>query len=140
MYWMMYVSLFLCTFVHEMNIGTHIIISTATDMLRVSTRHILYIQSDGNYSTLFQTGGEMRLVSYQLGQVEKMIANQLPQEAANDFVRIGRSLIINLRYVYYINLPKQQLVLCDNQQAKYTLTASRDALLSLKELIEKDIK
>ena len=121
------------------NDHSHIYISTATDLLRVSIRQILYIQSDGNYCSLFQTGGEMRMITYQLGQVEKMIAAQLPAEVANDFVRIGRSLIINMRYVYYINLAKQQLVLADAQNAKYTLTASRDALASLKTLIESSI-
>ena len=121
------------------NDHSHICISTATDLLRVSIRQILYIQSDGNYCSLFQTGGEMRMITYQLGQVEKMIAAQLPAEVANDFVRIGRSLIINMRYVYYINLAKQQLVLADAQNAKYTLTASRDALASLKALIESSI-
>lgn len=114
---------------------SYLIISTANDLLRVSVRQILYIQSDGNYCTLFQTGGEMRMITYQLGQVEKMIAAQLP-DAANTFVRIGRSLIINLSYVYYIHLTKQQLILCDNYQNKYTLTASRDALLQLKSLFE----
>lgn len=118
---------------------SHLVISTATDLLRVGVRQILYIQSDGNYCTLFQTGGEMRMITYQLGQVEKLIAQQLPVETANNFVRIGRSLIINLSYVYYINLAKQQLVLSDAQNAKYTLTASRDALASLKTLIESNI-
>lgn len=117
----------------------HLVISTATDLLRVSARQILYIQSDGNYCTLFQLGGDMRLITYQLGQIEKMIAAQLPIDTANHFVRIGRSLIVNLNYVYYINLAKQQLILCDNQQNKYTLTASRDALLSLKNLIENEV-
>ena len=118
---------------------THLVISTATDLLRVSTRQILYIQSDGNYCTLFQTGGEMRMISYQLGQVEKMIAAQLP-DPINTFVRIGRSLIINLNYVYYINLSKQQLIMSDPQQGRYTLNASREALAALKELIEGEVK
>ena len=117
---------------------THLVISTATDLLRVSTRQILYFQSDGNYCTLFQPGGEMRMISYQLGQVEKMIAAQLP-DVTNTFVRIGRSLIINLNYVFYINLAKQQLILSDNQQGRYTLNASREALVALKELIESEI-
>lgn len=116
---------------------THLIISTASDLLRVPASHILYIQSDGNYSTLFQIGGEMRLVTFQLGQLERMIAEQLADELGRHFVRIGKSLIINLNYVYYINVAKQQLVLADNAANHYTLAASKEALKALKELFEK---
>ncbi len=119
--------------------GTHIVISTATDLLRIRTSQLLYIQSDGNYSTLFLTGGEMRMVTFQLGQLEKLLAGQLPV-GDNNFVRIGRSLIINLNYVFYINLSKQQLILSDRDNGRYTLTASRDALASLKELFENSIQ
>jgi len=114
---------------------THLVISTTADLLRVHADQILYISSDGNYSTLFQVGGEGRLVTFQLGQIERMIADQLP-EKGQCFVRIGKSLIINLSYVYYINVTRQQLVLSDSTQGRYTLSASREALKSLKELIE----
>ena len=59
--------------------NTHLIISTSNDLLRVAASHILYISSDGNYCNFFQTGGEMRLVTFQLGQIERMIAEQLPE-------------------------------------------------------------
>lgn len=119
--------------------NTHLIISTSTDLLRIDYRHILYIQSDGNYCSLFQVGGVMRLVTCQLGQVEKMIAAQLSDNAKN-FVRIGRSLIVNINYVYYISVAKQQLTLCDNHQATYSLNPSREALVALKTLIEEEMK
>ena len=118
--------------------GTHIVISTASDLLRIRSAPLLYIQSDGNYSTLFLSGGEARVVTFQLGQIEKILAAQLP-ENDNNFVRIGRSLIINLNYVFYINLTKQQLILADKDHGRYTLNASREALASLKELIEQNV-
>ena len=94
------------------------------------------ITSDGNYSTIVQTGNELRVVTTQLGQVEHMIAEQLP-EIGSTFVRIGKSLIININSVHYINIPKQQLILIDALQNRHTLTASKEALKALKELIEK---
>lgn len=125
---------YLCTVIAIMT-NTHLIISTSNDLLRIAASHILYISSDGNYCNFFQTGGEMRLVTFQLGQIERMIADQLP-ELSRNFVRIGKSLIINLNYVYYIHVPKQQLILVDKQQNRYTLSASKEALKALKELIE----
>lgn len=116
----------------------YLIISSATDLVRVAAGHIVCVTSDGNYSTIVQTGNEMRVVTTQLGQLERMIADQLP-ELGRTFVRIGKSLIINLNYVHYICIPKQQLVLVDSLQTRHVFTASREALRALKELIEKGI-
>lgn len=114
-----------------------LIISTSIDMVRVSPEKIVYISSDGNYSTMVQTDGESRMLSYQLGQIEKMIATQLGG-VGNTFIRIGKSLIINRTYVYYINVSKQRLVLSDIATFSHTVAASKEALKQLKELFEKE--
>lgn len=116
-----------------------LIISTSNDLVRIAPDRIVYISSDGNYSTLVQTDGEMRMLSFQLGQIEKMIALQLGAEG-NIFIRIGKSLIINRSYIYYINVPKQKLVLSDTATFNYSVVASKEALKQLKELLEKEAK
>lgn len=117
----------------------HLIISTATDLLRVASDEVIFISSDGNYSSLMLTYGESRVVTLQLGQIERLIAKQLHTQGQS-FIRIGRSLIINRNYIHYINLPRQQLVLCDGRSASHTLSASREALKQLKDLIDKEIQ
>ncbi len=116
-----------------------LIISTSNDLVRIAPDRIVYISSDGNYSTLVQADGEVRMLSFQLGQIEKMIASQLGSEG-NIFIRIGKSLIINRSYIYYINVPKQKLVLSDVETFSHSVTASREALKQLKELLEKEAK
>ena len=118
---------------------THLVISTTNELLRVAAMHIVYISSDGNYSNLLMSGGEIRMVTFQLGQIEEMINKQLP-EMRSTFIRIGRSLIINLSYIYYINIPKQKLTLSDVASFNHTVTASKEALKQLKELLEKEVK
>lgn len=113
-----------------------LIISTTIDLVRIAPECIVYIASDGNYSTLVQTDGEVRMLSYQLGQIEKMISSQLGSEG-NVFIRIGKSLIINRSYIYYINISKQKLILSDTATFSHTVTASKEALKQLKELLEK---
>lgn len=130
--------MYLCIANQNWMLNTHLVISTSVDLLRVVAGQILYISSDGNYCNIFQTGGEIRLVTYQLGQIERMIAEQLP-ELSKHFVRIGKSLIVNLHFVYYIHVSKQQLILVDSQQNRYTLSASKEALKALKELIEREM-
>ena len=54
-----------------------LVISTSIDLVCIAPERIVYISSDGNYSTLVQTDNEARMLSYQLGQIEKMISSQL---------------------------------------------------------------
>lgn len=116
-----------------------LVISTSIDLVRIAPDRIVYISSDGNYSTLIQTDNEVRMLSYQLGHIEKMISSQLGSDG-NNFIRIGKSLIINRSYIYYINIAKQKLILSDVTSFNHTVTASKEALKQLKELLEKDIK
>lgn len=115
----------------------HLIISTSTDLVRAAADEVVFVSSDGNYSTLVFTYGESRVVTMQLGQIESLIAKQLPA-ADNSFIRIGKSLIVNRNFISYINPGKQQLVLADGHTASHSLTASREALKQLKDLIEKE--
>ena len=116
-----------------------LVISTSVDLVRIAPDRIVYIAADGNYSTLVQADNETRMLSFQLGQIEKMISSQLGSDG-NVFIRIGKSLIINRSYIYYISIPKQKLTLSDVATFSHTVTASKEALKQLKELLEKEVK
>ena len=116
-----------------------LVISTSIDLVRIAPDRIVYIVSDGNYSTLVQTDNEVRMLSFQLGQIEKILSSQLGSEG-NIFIRIGKSLIINRSYIYYISIPKQKLTLSDIVSFSHTVTTSKEALKQLKELLEKEVK
>ena len=111
-------------------------ISTATEMVRLLEKNIVCIISDGNYSHICAIGGERFIVASQLGQIEKLISEQL-RSSYGYFIRIGRGLIINMRYLCYINISKQKLYLLDSSGKKYVQEASREALVQLKNMIEK---
>jgi len=118
----------------------HLIISNNNELVRIMPDRIVYVISDGNYSTLVLTGGKEHVFSINLGAIQKLLETQL-QEESQQFIRIGKSLIINYNYIYLINIGKQQLILSDRQfQQSYELTASREALKQLKAIIESGIK
>lgn len=117
----------------------YLIISTTTDLVRIAPERIVFISSDGNYCNLVQTDNETRMLTFQLGQVESMIRDQLGTEG-NMFIRIGRGLIINRNYIYYINIQSQKLILSDVSRFTHTASASKEALKQLKDLIEKEAK
>lgn len=116
-----------------------LVLSTSIDLVRISPVCIVYIASDGNYSTLMQADGEVRMLSFQLGQIERMIATQLGSEGEL-FIRIGKGLIVNRSFIYYINVPKQKLILSDAKTFSHTVSASKEALKQLKELLEKEVR
>lgn len=114
-----------------------IVITNATELVRIATERIVCISSDGNYSTLMQTDGMSRTVTYQLGQLEDMIGDQLGKRDTT-FIRVGKSVIINRSYIHYINIPKQRLVLSDLATFNHSVSASKEALKNLKDYIEKE--
>ena len=128
-----------CLVNSDENMGNFLMISTSVDLVRIAYNRIVYIAADGNYSNIVQANGETVLVTFQLGQIEKMIANQIGRES-NVFIRIGKSLIVNRDFINYIHVTKQQLVLSDSLMVKHSVSASHDALKQLKEVIENELK
>ena len=116
-----------------------LLIHTVNEAYSFHPEHVVCIEADGNYSNLHLSNGNEYLLSFQLGQIEKMMYAQLGSEG-NIFIRIGKSLIINRSYISYINIPKQRLILSDAASFSHTVTASKEALKELKELIEKEAK
>ncbi len=122
-------------------------ISTSTELVRVATDEIIYVRADGNYSDLVLTNGRRRKFVLQLHDFES-IFNQLHN---NMFVRVGRSLIVNKRYIYVINLTDQQLILAGGDvkepivfygqsslDKSQNVTLAREGLKKLKELLEEE--
>lgn len=116
-----------------------VIISNATDLLRVSAFDIMCIKADGNYSTIVLSDGDEHLVLFQLGQLEVMLNEQLGSDASM-FIRIGRRIIMNRDCLFAIHLAKQQLILRSSSGYKETLIASKESLRQLKLMIDSTIK
>lgn len=139
----------------------NLIISTSSELIRVAPENIVFLMAYGNTCCLqtdndasfypsdnksaYNTNntkdktdlGNRRLISCQLGTVADEIIKQLGKEGMR-LIRIGKSLIINRDYIYYINPQKQRLLLADSKRDLYLLKASKEALKELKEKIEKE--
>ena len=111
-------------------------ISTSTELVRVATDENVYVRADGNYSDLVLTNGKSRKMTFQLHFFDEVFQ----QLQNNMFARVGRSLIVNKRYIHVINLTEQILIF-SGQQIKGDIkpvNVSRDALKQLKELLENE--
>lgn len=122
-----------------MDLNSRILVRTSVELSRILTDKIVYVHSDGNYSTFVIANGEERTVTLQLGEIEELMSEQL-ESNGNNFIRIGRCLIVNYNYIYHINVSRQQLILSDNATFTYTLSASKEALKKLKEYVEEKHK
>ncbi len=113
-----------------------IIISNTNELVRVRPERIVYIESDGNYSTMVLHDKTEHVFTMNLAHFQQLIESQLGK-SAEIFIRIGKQLIINREYIFKININKQTLIMSDmalNQA--FTLQASKEALKQLKSFIE----
>ena len=111
-------------------------IKTSTELVRVSTDEIVYVCADGNYSDLVLTNGRTRKMTFQLHFFEDVFK----QLNNNTFVRVGRSVIVNKRYVFVINLTDQTLMFTGQQLSNEikTLRLPREALKQLMEQLAEE--
>ena len=117
----------------------YLTISNTNELIRIAAESLVYVASDGNYSDIYTRDQGCRTVTLQLGTMEELI-HQHFRSGENEFVRIGKSLIVNFSFIHYINPSKRQLILSDNHTFKFSLEASKEALRQLKEYLEQEHK
>ena len=116
----------------------HIVITKGTELHRFPLDALICVSADGNYSEVMTVDGHKTLICLQLGQIEALMVEQLGAGITN-FVRLGRGLIINIDYINHIDISKQILVMSDCRGIRKELSASREALIKLKELVEQSL-
>ncbi len=129
-------------------------IKTTSLLVRVAVDEIVYIKADGNYSDLVLINGQCRKMTFQLHYFEDEIKKL---QNADMFIRLGRSLIINLNYVQMIDLIDQTITFGgkhlvrpprtnnphtwrperDEDSDIYTVNVAREALKNLKDQLER---
>lgn len=109
---------------------------TSTEFVRVPADAVVFISADGNYSAITMADESNYVLTLQLGQIERRIAEKVEGDD-NRFIRIGKSLIINRDFITLINPGRQKLILSDCRTFRHEVVASRDALRALKDYLEK---
>ncbi|MDE6551372.1 MAG: hypothetical protein K2K98_00215 [Muribaculaceae bacterium] len=113
-----------------------ICINTRDELNLIDLDLVACINASGNYSNVMYIDGNKLMVSVGLSQFEAIIKDAYrKQNMANTFVRLGRSVIVNNRYLSQINILKQKLTLSDRGTHAYQLSVPKNLLKSYKELI-----
>lgn len=112
-----------------------LLVHTSTEAYSFQPAHIVCIEADGNYCNLYLDNGNTYLLSFQLGYLESMIKEQLAY-TNHSFVRVGKSLIINMDELLCINLTRQTLEMNSSSASdKCVFKASKEALKKLMNLL-----
>ena len=115
-----------------------LIISNSNELVRVRPERIVYVMSDGNYSTMVLHDKTEQVFTMNLAHCQQLMEEQLGKEAMT-FIRLGKQLIVNRAYIFKINPNKQQLIMSDmDVNIAFDLQASKEALKQLKVLIESE--
>ena len=114
-----------------------LIFTTTTEIVRVPADAVIFITADGNYSAITLADGEKVVLTLQLGQIEKRIAEMLDKDDRR-FIRIGKSLIVNREFIAFIHPVRQKMILSDCRSFRHEVSASKEALKALKDLLEKE--
>ena len=109
-----------------------IFFNSRDQLLRINMRRIAYFEGDGNLTYIVTTNKIKGTVSMNLGKMEEFLATQYGKKA-RFFMRIGKRFIINMNYIYQVNVAKQVLVLSDFQTFAFQIPVSKEALKKVKE-------
>lgn len=103
-------------------------------LIRVNIGQIVFFEADGNY-TYFTTLNKQKVcLTMNLSRTEETLSKQLTPEA-HQFLRIGKRFVVNMNFIYQIDMQKQALILSDFDHFVYQLPISKEALKRVKELL-----
>lgn len=118
--------------------NTHLYFNTRDELLKVPLSQVVYFEAEGNYSAIYFRNGLQSQVLASLNTIEKLISDSFKLQQQDEhlvFIRIGRRYIVNIEYIYHINVLKQKLLLTDFVSARaYELNVSKEALKNLKNI------
>lgn len=111
----------------------YLYLNSRDEFFRIDISKIVYFEADGNYTHIYLSNKMKGTVCMNLHTMQEILSQSL-KDAASIFARVGKSHIINLKYVYNIAILRQKLKLSDGENFSYTISISKEALKKLREL------
>lgn len=114
-----------------MNKASFLYLNSRDEFYRIDISKIVYFESEGNYTNIVLTNRMKGTVCMNLSKMQEILTQSL-KDKASIFARIGKRHIVNLNYIYRIEVLRQKLVLSDGEHFDYQLAVSKDALKKLR--------
>ena len=103
-------------------------------LIRLDIEKIVYFEGDGNYTYIVTANKQKVCVTLNLAHTEEALASQLGGNAKH-FMRIGKRFIVNMNYIFQVDIQKQMLMLSDCEHFLFQMPVSKEALKTVKELV-----
>ena len=117
---------------------TTLYFNTRDELIKVKLDKVAYFEADSNYCHVVFIHGEKATLLTSLVNMEQLLSERLKGENPM-FVRIGKRYIVNIQYIFQINIPRQRLMLTDFETAGVIeFAVSKEALKNLKQLYKHD--
>lgn len=113
---------------------TIIYFNSRVKLIRLDIQKIVYFEGDGNYTYIVTANKHKTCITMNLVHAEKALADQLG-EKAKEFMRIGKRFIVNMNYIYQVDVQRQTLMLSDCEHFLFQMPVSKEALKVVKELV-----
>lgn len=117
-----------------------IFLNTRDEVTMLDVEKIMYFEADGNYTRFRYDNGKEMMVSFGISQMEKILASAIGLMKEKPFCRLGRSLIINQRYLMHLSTLNQKILLMGESGYTHQLTVPKATLKAYKELLTKNMK
>lgn len=123
------------TIIHKKNVMKHLLLfNTRDQLLRLDISRVVYFEADGNYTHVVAMNKLKSTIGTTLARTEAALEQQLGEQARH-FMRVGKRFIVNLDFVYSVDMAHQRLVMSDMATFAFQLPISKDALRRMRELI-----
>ena len=93
---------------------------------------LAYLQAEGNYTKIVYICGLQLVITMGISKVEEALRTGIPEEDACQFLRLGRSLVVNRNLIHSINAATQKLTFFDGDKSYLTIPVAKSLLLNLK--------
>ena len=115
-------------------LNRYIYFNSRDEFFRINVSQIVYFEADKNYTTLYLKNGHKIIFTIALQRMQEYLSDKLAEDARS-FARIGKSYIININYVYRIDIVKQSLkLMVPDSSTIFTLSPSKEALKNLRSI------
>lgn len=94
---------------------------------------VMFFQADDHYTHVYYTSGTHFMIPFGLSKVETEVKERNADK--NNFVRLGRKYMINMRRVFHVNAVKQVVLLSDDHGTNHTLHLPKPVLRLLMDML-----
>lgn len=113
---------------------TTLFFNTRDELIKVRLEKVAYFEADANYCHVYFVNGAKATLLTSLVNIEQLLAERFKDDK-NIFIRIGKRYIVNEKFIFRINIPRQRLTISDmDSPALMEISVSKDALKNLKQL------